>query len=82
MTDQEIQQEVHELLVGEFKVSAEAIEPEATFKELGLDSLDMVSLAMSLEDRLGVQIPDEELSGIERYGQALELLQRQVGAPA
>ena len=44
--------------------------------------LDMVSLVMSLEDRLGVQIPDDELSGIERLEQALELLQNKVGTPA
>ena len=82
MTSQEISEHVKEVLVEEFKVDADTIAPESTFKHMGLDSLDMVSLVMSLEDRLGVEIPDGELAGIERLEQALELLERKVGAPA
>ena len=82
MTGEQIQDEVRAMLVEEFKVDPEAIKPEATFKKMGLDSLDLVSLAMSLEDRLGVEIPDSELVGIENLGQAVELLQRKVGAAA
>ena len=82
MTGEEIQESVRTTLIEEFKVDPDAISPEATFKRMGLDSLDMVSMAMSLEDRLGVELPDEELVGIESLGQALDLLQRKVGAPA
>ena len=82
MTGQEIEQSVRTVLVEEFKVDPGTITPEATFKHMGLDSLDMVSLVMSLEDRLGVQIPDDELQGIERLDQALDLLERKVGTPA
>ena len=82
MTVQEIEESVRTILVEEFKVEPDAIEREKTFKKMGLDSLDLVSLAMSLEDRLGVEIPDDELVGIETLEQALELLERKVGAPA
>jgi acyl carrier protein len=82
MTGHEIEQSVRTVLVEEFKVDPGTITPEATFKHMGLDSLDMVSLVMSLEDRLGVQIPDDELQGIERLDQALDLLERKVGTPA
>ena len=78
MTNEEIQQSVRTTLIEEFKVDPEAISLENTFKKMGLDSLDMVSMAMSLEDRLGVELPDDELVGIETLGQALELLQRKV----
>ncbi|MFN2545269.1 MAG: acyl carrier protein [Actinomycetota bacterium] len=82
MTTQEIDDQVRTVLVEEFKVDPETIAPESTFKKMGLDSLDMVSLVMSLEDRLGVEIPDGELAGIERLEQALDLLHRKVGTPA
>ena len=82
MTSDEIRETVTTVLIDEFKVDPGAVEREATFKRMGLDSLDLVSLAMSLEDRLSVEIPDEELTGIERLGQALDLLERKIGVAA
>jgi acyl carrier protein len=82
MTADEIQETVRTILMEDFKVAPEKITPGATFKEMGLDSLDLVSVAMSLEDRLGVEIPDSELAGIERLDEALDLLKRKVGTPA
>ena len=82
MSTEEIQDALRNMLVEQFKVDPAVIEPDATFKKLKLDSLDVVSLAMALEDRLGVEIPDRELVGIETFGQAVELLERKVGAPA
>lgn len=82
MTQQEIETHVRTVLIEEFKVDPETISPEATFKHMGLDSLDMVSLVMSLEDRLGVEIPDGDLAGIERLQEALDLLQRKTAAHA
>ena len=82
MTDEEIHNEMQTVLVEEFKVEPGDIAPEATFKHLGLDSLDMVTLVMSLEDRLGVEIPDGELAGIERVDQAVDLLGRKVASRA
>ena len=73
---------VRELLVKEFRVEEETIKPEATFKEMGLDSLDVVSFVMALEDRLGVEIPEGDLNGVETYGDALALLERKQAARA
>ncbi|MGH2794752.1 MAG: phosphopantetheine-binding protein [Actinomycetota bacterium] len=78
----EIERVIRGLLTEEFRVEEQGIRAEATFKELGLDSLDVVSFAMALEDRLQIEIPEKELDGIETYGDALELLERKVGARA
>ncbi|MGH2727124.1 MAG: acyl carrier protein [Actinomycetota bacterium] len=78
----EIEGVIRELLTQEFKVEADRIRTEATFKELGLDSLDVVSFAMALEDRLQIEIPEKELDGVETYGDALALLERKIGARA
>jgi acyl carrier protein len=78
----EIEGIIRELLTQEFKVEDGSIRAEATFKELGLDSLDVISFAMALEDRLQIEIPEKELDGVETYGDALALLERKVGARA
>lgn len=71
---------IRALLTEEFRVEEDGIKPEATFKELGLDSLDVVSFAMALEDRLQIEIPEKELDGVQTYGDALALLERKLGA--
>jgi acyl carrier protein len=71
---------IRALLTEEFRVEENGIKPEATFKELGLDSLDVVSFAMALEDRLQIEIPEKELDGVRTYGDALALLERKLGA--
>lgn len=79
---EEIEGVVRELLVKEFRVDEAAIAPTASFQELGLDSLDVVSFVMALEDRLAVEIPESDLEGVTTYGDALGLLQRKVGPRA
>ena len=49
---------------------------------MGLDSLDVVSFVMALEDRLGLEIPERELEGVNTYGDALSLITRKVAARA
>jgi acyl carrier protein len=80
MSGEQINETVSSMLVEQFKVDPAKIQPDATFKKLGLDSLDLVSLAMALEDRMGIELPDRELVGIENYGQAVELIERKVKA--
>ena len=46
-------------------VDADKVVPEASFKEdLGADSLDLFELVMSFEEEFGVEIPTEDLEGI------------------
>jgi acyl carrier protein len=73
---------VKELLVTEFKVDEDKIGSAATFREMGLDSLDVVSLVMALEDRLSLEIPESDLEGVNTFGDALALIERKVGAEA
>lgn len=61
MTDSELIQAVNEVLVDSFEIAPERLTPEARiFDDLGLDSLDMVDLAASLQKKLGVSIQDDE----------------------
>ena len=48
--------------------------PEATFKSLDADSLDLVELVMALEEEFDVTVEEEELEGIETVGAAFDLV--------
>ena len=48
---------------------------EARFgDDLDADSLDLVELVMALEEEFGVEVPEEDLDGIETIGQAYDLV--------
>jgi acyl carrier protein len=38
----------------------ESLSPEATLSDLGFDSLDIVDLALALEDEFDIEVSDEE----------------------
>jgi len=49
--------------------------PEAKFgDDLDADSLDLVELVMALEEEFSIEVPEEELEGIQTVGQAFDLV--------
>lgn len=48
--------------------------------DLGLDSLAGIELSMSLEDRYGINITDDELSEVSTYGDLERLVLAKTGA--
>lgn len=54
-----------ELLADKVDVDTDTITEETKFSDLGIDSLDIVELLMSIEDEYGVNIePDESLATV------------------
>jgi acyl carrier protein len=77
--------EVFELVRGRLAELIECepskIELETRLEEdLEADSLDLVELAMSLEEELSLEIPDEELEGIRTVGDAVDFIAERVSA--
>ena len=61
MTDEEIKNKVNQIFIEEFEIPQEKIVPEAEiFTTLGLDSLDIVDLVVSLEKIFDVKIKSRE----------------------
>ena len=58
------------------------ITPESTFKDLGADSLDIVELVMVLEEKFGIEIPDEDTEGITTIGQIVAYIEERVAQKA
>ena len=69
MGSEEIFEKVKKVIMEQLGVSDSAITLEASFiDDLGADSLDVFQIITELEDRLGVQIPEnvlEEISTVE-----------------
>jgi acyl carrier protein len=55
-------QRLTEILISKFQLEDEEIAPSATLDELGLDSLDLVELALIIEKEFGARITDDELA--------------------
>jgi acyl carrier protein len=59
------------ILVDTFGVEADQVSTDASFEELGLDSLDVVELTLVLEEQTGVKLEDAELEDIRTVGDAI-----------
>jgi acyl carrier protein len=58
------------------KVPPESISLDATFEELGMDSLDGINLIFDLENEFDIAIPDEDAHVIRDVRQAVDSLQK------
>lgn len=47
---------------------------EASFEDLGADSLDLVELVMALEETFNIEVAEDELKEIRTVGEAFELV--------
>ena len=50
--------------------------------DLDADSLALVEIIMAVEDRLDIQVPEEELKDVRTVGSAIDVLAGKVGAGA
>jgi len=69
MTKEEIFEELKELVTDQLGVEDDEVTLEASIQDdLGADSLDLVDLAMEVEEKFGVKISDEDLENIKMIG--------------
>ena len=53
---------------------------DSNIQELGLDSLSTMELVGAMEHEFGIQIPDEQLVGIQTVAQLLDLIGKRMSA--
>ena len=76
-----IENRVKEILVSHFQVAPARVTPSTTLASLGADELDMVELAMALEEEFRVEISNEDVDGFRTVGDIHRYLQRVVENP-
>jgi acyl carrier protein len=80
MTREEVFEQVKSILVETLSVDEDKVKPEARFQEdLETDSLDLVELVMTMEDKFGIKISDEEAAGIKTVGNAVDFVMGRLG---
>ncbi|MGX6608400.1 acyl carrier protein [Micromonosporaceae bacterium Da 78-11] len=62
------------ILVEKFDVPATSLTPATRFEEFDFDSLVLVELAVTLENRFGIRMPEGELHTEQTLGEAAALL--------
>ncbi len=75
----EIREILFELFEAETGEKIESLHDDQSLaQQLGLDSVDLVSLIMQLERRFKIRMTHEELVAAQEVGQLLDLVQRKV----
>jgi acyl carrier protein len=73
---QELAAGLKEIMAARLGLPAEQIVPEARLVEdLGLDSLDAVELAIAVERKFDIEVPEEELTKLKTVADMLALVQ-------
>ena len=73
--DQELFTRFRKCVVDVLSVPEDKVVPEASFgDDLDADSLDVVELVMALEEEFDIEVPEEELEGVDTVGKAYDLV--------
>nr|YP_010198432.1 acyl carrier protein [Gracilaria pachydermatica]UAD86848.1 acyl carrier protein [Gracilaria pachydermatica] len=69
---------VQKVVVEQLGVDIAEVKVDATFINLGADSLDTVELVMAFEEEFGIEIPDEDAEGIKNIEQAVDFIKSKI----
>lgn len=70
---QTIEQVVNDALE-RFGAEPDAINRDATFEELNVDSLDLAELSQIVESEFGVELTSSDVAGVKTVGDAIDLI--------
>lgn len=69
---------VTHLVSRQLRVEADKIAPDATFQELGADSLDTVEMLVSVEKAFGVEVPDEAAANLQSVNDLVAYIEEEL----
>ncbi|GAA8024424.1 acyl carrier protein [Helicobacter pylori] len=69
-------EDIQAVIAEQLNVDVAQVTPEVEFvKDLGADSLDVVELIMALEEKFGIEIPDEQAEKIVNVGDVVKYIE-------
>jgi acyl carrier protein len=79
VTTQEVAEGLKEIMAARLGLPAEQLVPEARLVEdLGLDSLDAVELAIAVERKFNIDVPEDELAKLKTVADMLALVESRI----
>jgi acyl carrier protein len=70
---------INGFLIEEFEIEEEIVHPEASWSDLGIDSLDFVDIVVIIEKEFGFKLTGEDMVNVRTLGQFHEyIFQRQL----
>jgi acyl carrier protein len=79
---EELTRRVISVIAASQKIEPEKITIDSTFEELGIDSLDGVTILFALENEFNINIPDEGAQGMHGVRDIVEALSKLMASNA
>lgn len=67
-------EKIRAIISDQFDIPEEDLTEDTSFLEIDADEMDMIDLAMTLEDEFRVEVPDEALESFETLGDIVKFL--------
>jgi acyl carrier protein len=74
--------ELFDVIAKEALVDRGALTREAALEDLGIASLDVISVLFEVEERFGIVVEENELTDCKTLGQLIDKLKARAQAPA
>ena len=73
-------EDVKKILVERVGVAEENVvdDPDATFEDMGLDSLAFVEIQLAIQQEYGFTIPDEDADKLQTVGQGIDYVNQRL----
>lgn len=79
MTRENVAEEIKKLISESLSTDINEIKEDSKFvDDLGADSLDIVELVMSMENKFDIEIPNEDAQKIKTVGEAIDYISNRV----
>jgi acyl carrier protein len=73
----DITREILEIIANYKGVSVDEVTPQKSFEELGIDSLDAIDIVYEIEEKYGIDVPQEsfDLSKAQTVGDVMQIVE-------
>ena len=68
-------EKIRAMICEEYEIDEDEVTLETNLEDLNFDSLDMIEIAMDIEDEFNVEVPDEVLEKFVTIGDIVEFLE-------
>ncbi len=74
-----LEDKIKQIIVQELGLEEDDLAPEKSFiEDLGLDSLDVMTLAMAIEEEFDIEVPDDDVEEIKTIQNVIDYLEKRL----